>query len=170
MSNWIKVGKILKTKGFDGTLIISFDFEMTDRSAKAFFIQKNKQYIPLLVEKMGSVDEETHLIRWVNYSTKERAQALHNQELFLPEDSAQKHFLIEDSDEFIGYEVFNGEMLLGIVIGLIENNFQETLEIKLNNDKILLIPFIEQYVDTIDEDKQAIYCHVSEEFIETFSS
>lgn len=168
--NWKLIGKILKTKGFDGTTIVAFDYPIIEAGFKAFFIQKNNQFSPLLIESIQSSDEFTAHIKWKNYSSKEQAQLLHNREIFLDNLIAEKHFDLEEIDDYIGYTVYNFEDKLGEVMDIFENNFQETLDVKMENGKNVLIPFIDEFIETIDEDEKAIYCSLSPEFIEMFSN
>jgi hypothetical protein len=44
------------------------------------------------------------------------------------------------------------------------------LEIKLSNDKLLLVPLIDEYVITIDDNKIAIYVQLTDEYIQLFSN
>lgn len=170
MENWIKIGKVLKTKGFDGTMIVRFDYPVLEDNFKAFFIQKNQQFLPLLIEKKEELDEESYLIKWSKYPTKEAAQTLHNQDLYIAQNIAETHFDFEAMEDFTGYEVYNFDDKLGVVSDILESNFQETLEVKLANEKTLLIPFIDEFIETIDDEKKAIYCQLSDEFIEMFTT
>jgi 16S rRNA processing protein RimM len=169
-SNWTQIGKILKTKGFDGTTIVGLDLPMHDATFKACFIQKNNQYSPLLIESMTEVDDFTLHIRWKNYASKELAQSICNRELYLDSDLVEKYFDIEEDEDYIGFEVYNFEEKIGEVVDILENNFQETIEVKISENKHLLIPFIDEFIETIDEDKKIIYCNLSPEFIEMFSN
>lgn len=170
MTSAKKIGTILKTKGFDGTTIVLFDFPILKADFKALFISKGSMYLPLLIERLEQTDDFTLLIKWKNYNSKEEAQLLHNKELFLDEKLIPNYFDEEELDDFIGYEVYNGEEKLGEVIDLYQTNQQETLEIRLENNQKLLVPLIEEYVITIDDEKEAIYCNLTEEFIDMFSS
>lgn len=170
MDSLKKIGTILKTKGFDGTTIATFDYPILRTDLKALFISKGSMHQPLLVEKLEQSDDFTLLIKWKNYNSKEEAQILHNKELFLDENLIPQYFDKEELDDLIDYEVYNGEEKLGTVIELYKTNQQETLEIKLENGEKLLVPLIEEYIVTIDDEKEAIYCNLSEDFIKMFSS
>jgi 16S rRNA processing protein RimM len=169
-SNWIHIGKILKTKGFDGTTIVGLEMPIIDTSFKACFIQKNNQQSPLLIESMTEVDDFTLHIKWKNYESKELAQSICNRELFMDIALVEKYFDQEVDEDYIGFDVYNFDEKIGEVIDIFENNFQETIEVKLADDKNLLIPFIDEFIETIDEDKQAIYCNLSPEFTEMFTN
>lgn len=170
MNSLKKIGTILKTKGFDGTTIVAFDFPIINSDLKALFISKGTMHQPLLIEKVEQTNDFTLLIKWKNYNSKEEAQLLHNKELFLDEKLIPNYFDEEELNDFIGYEVYNGEGKLGEVIDLYQTNQQETLEVRLANGQKLLVPLIELYVITIDDEKETIYCNLTEEFIKMFTS
>jgi len=165
-----KIGTILKTKGFDGTTIVYFDFPILKPDFKALFVSKGSMYQPLLIEKKEQKDDFTLLIKWKNFNSKEEAQLLHNKELYIDETLMPSYFDEEELDDLLGYEVYNREEKLGKVIDLYQTNQQETLEIRLGNDQKLLVPLIEEYVITIDDEKEAIYCNLTEDFIKMFTS
>jgi ribosomal 30S subunit maturation factor RimM len=83
---------------------------------------------------------------------------------------AEKHFDLEEIEDYMGFEVYNFDEKIGEIVDIFENNFQETIEVKLSDDKNLLIPFIDEFIETIDEDKKIIYCNLNPEFIEMFSN
>lgn len=170
MENWTTIGKVLKTKGFDGTTVIGLNMPIIDAEFKACFIQKNNQYSPLLIESITEIDDFTLHIRWKNYSSKELAQSICNRELFMDNNQVEMYFDIEEDEDYIGFDVYNFEDKIGEVVDILENNFQETIEVKMVDGKSLLIPFIDEFIETIDEDKKAIYCSLSPEFIEMFSN
>lgn len=169
MNEFEQIGKILKTKGFDGTTVISLDYPLIDDSFKALFIQKGAMYSPLLIDKMEEIDEFTLHIKWTQYTTKEHAQSLNNTDLYIPSNLIEKYFDKEAVEDFIGYMAYNHEEPLGEVIQLFENKFQETIEVELPTGKKILIPLIDEFVVTIDDDLKKIYCNLSKEYIETFS-
>ena len=166
----LEIGKILKTKGFDGTTLVQFHYTVTHPEFKAFFIGKNSQYTPLLIEKYEPIDEHTAHILWKKHDSKELAVSLNNQGLFMEESIAQSYFDLEEVEDFIGYQVFNFEDKIGIVTGLYENNFQETLEVEMANGKKLLVPLIDEMIKTIDDEQESIHVELDEEFIKTFSN
>jgi 16S rRNA processing protein RimM len=170
MNSFIKIGTILKTKGFDGTTLVVLDTAIIDSSIKAVFIQKGSMYSPLIIEKLTKIDDYTLHIKWANYSSKEQAQTLNNREIFINETLLGQFFDEELSEDLVGYAIYNLDENIGEVIAIYQNNHQETLEIKLSNDKMLLVPLIDEYVMTIDDDKMAIYCQLTEDYIELFSN
>jgi len=170
MNEFKAIGRILKSKGFDGTSIAHFTSPCIDPNFRALFIQKGVMYQPLLIERCEWVDDTTAHIKWKGYDSKEQVSTLHNRELYLDEKIALKHFKELEEEDLIGYEMYVGEEKFGTVIGIYETPQQETMEIQLLNDKKLLVPLIEEYVITIDDEKEIIYCELSNEYIDIFSS
>ncbi len=170
MNSFIKIGTILKTKGFDGTTLVTLDAVLIDSTIKAVFVEKGTMHSPLIIEKLTKIDDYTVHIKWANYSSKEQAQALNNREIFINETLLGQFFDEELSEDLVGYAVYNLDENIGEVIAIYQNNHQETLEIKLSNDKLLLVPLIDEYVITIDDDKIAIYVQLTEEYIQLFSN
>lgn len=166
----IEIGKILKTKGFDGTTLVEFHYPILNSDFKAFFIGQNSQYTPLLIEKILPIDENTFQIIWKRYTSKELAVNLNNRLLYMEEDIAEIHFDTDSLEDFTGYQVCNFENALGLVSGIYESNLQETLEVEMENGKKLLIPLVDEMITTIDEEKKIIYVELDEEFIRTFSN
>lgn len=165
----IAVGKIHKTKGFDGTTVVEFFYSVTNENFMAFFIEKGTQYTPLIVESISSADGNYH-IRWKKYHSKELAQTLHHQDLYMDEKLFSQHFEEEDNEDVVGYEVYNYEHKIGFVSHIFDHGYQETLEVTLVDDKKLLIPYIDEMILTIDDDQRAIYCALNSEFLTTFTS
>lgn len=165
-----KIGIILKTKGFDGTTIVEFDFPLIREDIKALFITKGAMKQPLLIERIEQNGPHTFYIKWKNYDTKEQAQALHNKELFLDEMLFEQWFEEMEMEDFMGYKVFNRDEEIGKVVGLYETTQQETIEVELKTNKKLLIPLNDHYILTIDDTQQIIYCDLTAEYVELFSS
>lgn len=167
------VGKILKTKGYDGTTIVEFYYPVIGSDIRAFFVQKRSQTpTPLLIDHWQTIDEFTSHIRWQKYPSKEEAQSLHQAELHLDTDIAATAFDLDAStDDFIDYIVYLREERIGIVTQILDLGQQETMVVKLDsNDQEIMIPMHEHFIVTIDDDQEAIYVVLSDEYLETFTS
>lgn len=113
MNSFIKIGTILKTKGFDGTTLVVLDTAIIDSSIKAVFIQKGSMYSPLIIEKLTKIDDYTLHIKWANYSSKEQAQTLNNREIFINETLLGQFFDEELSEDLVGYAIYNLDENIG---------------------------------------------------------
>jgi 16S rRNA processing protein RimM len=164
------IGRILKTKGYDGTTIVEFYHENISTAFKAVFIDKGNQKTPLLLSKIDLVDEFTANILWTKYNSKELAVSLNNCEIYMASDIVKDHFDMEEEDNYIGYEVHNFGEKIGLVSDVLQNQFQEIIEITTEDKKTILIPFIDEMIVTIDEDLRVIYCELDAEYLKTFTS
>lgn len=161
-NQFIKVGKILKSKGFDGTLRVAFDYELLEDSFKAFFIEKKGVYSPFLIEKLD-FDGESALVKFTKIKSKEETTGLNLMELFLPAHIAEQCFEIIDWEDYMEYTVYDKKTLLGHVVEIYETKAQTTLEVKLYNlDKTVLIPFVKDWIINEDEDNRILYFELPE--------
>src|SRR5699024_4574331 len=99
------------------------------------------------------------LLKFAEFSDRDTAESLRNSELYAePEEAA----VDEDSwyaDDLIGLSVHENEFdtpALGEVSNLITGEAQDLLEIRLSDGSEVLLPFVEEIVPEIDEERAAI--------------
>lgn len=163
----IPVGTILKTKGFDGTLLVEFNYEIINDTFKVFFIKQNEIETPLLIQKSVLFQDTTFYIQFQTLETKEKAQKYNGAILYMPESIAQNHFIVEEDDDVIGYEVYNREHYLGRVIELYSNKMQETIEIEDLEGTRILIPFVDELLNEIDPETMKIVYDFPPDYLES---
>lgn len=164
------IGKIHKTKGYDGTLIVEWLFPILNQTMKACFAMKNGKRLPLLIHQIDYKDAFTAHIVFKKYESKELAQSLHGLNIEIDESQASSMFDLEEIENYENYLVYNFDIKIGQVERVIDQGYQETLEVKLENGKKLLIPFVEEIILTIDVSITSLYVELDDHFIETFSS
>jgi 16S rRNA processing protein RimM len=155
----VEIGKILKTKGFEGETLVSWHYEAINiQEVKGFFYEKNNKKTPIVVERVEPIDEFSAVIKWVQYHQKETASTLNNCSLFLMEDLAEAHFEIDHTEGWIGFEVYDDQVSIGIVSDVLDNKMQLLLEL----DNGILIPFVEEFIEEINVEQQQIYMQLPE--------
>src|SRR5699024_11525404 len=99
------------------------------------------------------------LLKFEEFSDRNTAQSLRNSELYAePQEPADD----EDSwyaDDLIGLTIHQDTLdapRLGEVSGLITGEAQDLLEIRLSDGSEVLLPFVEEIVPEIDEERGAI--------------
>jgi 16S rRNA processing protein RimM len=161
-NQFVKVGKILKSKGFDGTMRVAFDYDLLEDSFKALFLEKKGVYSPYLIEKLD-FDGESALVKFTKIKSKEETSGLNQMELFLPEHIAEQCFEIVDWEDYMEYTVYDKKTMLGQVIEIYETKAQTTLEVKLEGlEKTVLIPFVKDWILNEDEDNRILYFELPE--------
>lgn len=161
-TQFVKIGKILKSKGFDGTMRIAFDYDLIDKNFKAFFIQKQGIFSPYLIEKID-FDGESALVKFTKIKSKEETTGLNQMELFLPEHIAEQCFEIIDWEDYMDYTVYDKKTMLGSVIEIYESKAQTTLEVKLQNtEKTVLIPYVKDWIIEENETDRILYFELPE--------
>ena len=112
----------------------------------------------LTVEK-ARWNKNIMLLKFAEFSDRNTAESVRNSELYAePEESD----VDEDSwyaDDLIGLTVHEDDFAnpsLGEVSGLITGDAQDLLEIRLTDGREVLLPFVEEIVPEIDEERGAI--------------
>jgi len=159
----VEIGKILKTKGFEGETLVSWNFEAMDiKEIKGFFFEKNEKKTPIVAEYIEPIDEFSAVIKWALYNQKETATTLNNCPLYLMHELAEKHFEIDHVEGWIGYEVYDDQVSIGLVSDVLDNKMQLLLELENG----ILIPFVEEFIDEINVEEQKIYMQLPEGILE----
>jgi 16S rRNA processing protein RimM len=163
MDEFIEIGKILKPKGFDGSLRIALDFEIiSDIVPKAFFIEKGSDLSPFLIDVFWS-DAQSELVRFKKISTKEEAVLLNFKKIFLPKSIAVSFLDLTEEATWIDYKVYDANLFLGTVVYVYDNLHQQTLEIQLENkEEFVLIPVVQDWIRNIDLDLKIIDINLPE--------
>lgn len=167
MTDWpsrVRVARIGKPHGIRGEVTV----ELFTDSPEARFVVGNTfnlaadfgpgTFSYLTIEK-ARWNKKVLLLKFVEFSDRNTAESLRNCELYAePEEPADD----EDSwyaDDLIGLTVHQdtlGTPSLGEVSDLITGEAQDLLEIRLSDGSEVLLPFVEEIVPEIDEERGAI--------------
>ena len=99
------------------------------------------------------------LLKFAEFSDRNTAESLRNSELYAAPEVSD---VDDDSwyvDDLIGLSVHEDDFenpALGEVSGLITGDAQDLLEIRLNDGREVLLPFVDEIVPEIDEERGAI--------------
>lgn len=163
MDNFIEVGKIINTFGIKGELKIVSDFEYKEKA----FTNGTNIYIGVNKDKeiinTRRVHKNYDLILFDGYTNinevlKYKGEYIYilKSELNLNEDE----YLISD---LIGMEVYDNDLLLGVVIDY-ENNINNTL-LKIKGEKNFYIPLIPVYIEKVDVKNKRILTNNGKDLI-----
>lgn len=148
MDNYICIGKIINTFGIKGELKIVSDFEYKDRVFKKDFNiyignLKNKEVI-----NTYRVHKGYDLILFNDYSNINEVLKYKGEKIYINRlelELNNNEYLLQD---LIGFDVYDNDKLLGIVIDYDNNNGNILLKIKGN--KIFYIPKVQAYIKNIN--------------------
>jgi len=161
----VRVARIGKPHGIRGDVTV----EVLTDSPETRFMQGNvfslvergsqsQLFEELTVEK-ARWNKSILLLKFEEFSDRNTAQSLRNSELYAePQEPADD----EDSwyaDDLIGLTIHQDTLdapRLGEVSGLITGEAQDLLEVRLSDGSEVLLPFVEEIVPEIDEERGAI--------------
>ncbi|MEA1972348.1 MAG: hypothetical protein U9N34_03515 [Candidatus Cloacimonadota bacterium] len=88
--------------------------------------------------------------------------------ILLAFDPQDYHSIIEKPEQsnFLGYQIDYKSENIGVVVSSFFNKEYEVLNIKLESNKEIMVPFIEEFVSKIDNDKRKIVLMNIKELIE----
>lgn len=148
MNNYIVIGKIINTFGIKGELKISSDFEYKDR----VFIMNVPVYIGELKIKELINTHRVHkgydLVTLKGYNNINEVLKYKGEKVYILRSNLHleaNEYLLND---LIGFDVYDEDKLLGIVIDY-EQNINNVL-LKVKGDKTFYIPKVDAYIKEID--------------------
>ncbi len=156
---YIKIGKILNTRGIKGELKIRplTDFQ-TDRYqvGKTIYIFFNNEYLKFEVKRYKSHNKMDLLILKDNEDIN-LIEKYKGSEIFVSADSETT--LYEDEyhlSEIIGLEVYQNDILIGHISDVKSYPQYDYLEIKTLKEVKKLIPFLDKFVTSVDLETERI--------------
>ncbi len=155
-TKYLEVGKIVGTFGIKGELKLYSESDFIEERltpGNVLYLKRKETFEPVIIDKarlhknnyMISINGYTNIndvLEYVGlslYVDTEKAKPLNEGEYYC--------------DELIGLDVFNqNQELIGKVIDVLEIPTYKLLEVK-DNKKIFLVPFIDEFILEVEEDK-----------------
>ncbi len=151
---FLTIGKIVNTRGLIGEVkILSLtDFaSLRYKKGKTVYLEQNGQYIPLKVVSyhvMGRMD----YVRFEGYDTVESVTPWKDAYVYAPKDDISLTKGMYFYADLVGCSIVNATTSLHVgTVKVVENyNGKNLLRMQRDNDKDVLIPFIEPFVQSVD--------------------
>ena len=162
------LGIISKKHGYKGDINIKLDVNSSEKYKELdyLFIDLNGNLVPFFISSLRFKNNNFALVKFEDINDEDSANSLIGKSTYLPLDLLEKderplqaliHFQVIDKNK--------GE--LGQVIAIQENNLQDLMVIDFKG-KELLIPFVENYIESIDNKKKEIHLHTPDGLIDLF--
>jgi 16S rRNA processing protein RimM len=158
MTEYFKIGKFVTVFGLTGELILKHSLGKKTglKGLKALFVEEKKNsFIPWFVESVRIKNEEELYIKLENVDTREKAIPLAQKQVWLPEEDFKKFSAKSSPINFLGYDIYDNDDLLGKVVEVIEQPHQVLCRIDFNN-KEAYIPLHEETIRKIDQKNKKI--------------
>lgn len=164
-NRYVRIARIGKPHGIRGEVTVEVFTDSPETrfiKGNAFSVRAGDSSAPafdqLTVEK-ARWNKNILLLKFEEFSDRNTAESLRNSELYAePEETSED----EDgwyADDLIGLTVHQDDFdspIIGQVSDLITGDAQDLLEIRLSDGIEVLLPFVEEIVPEIDEERGAI--------------
>ena len=161
-----KVGKVLKTHGREGELIISSDLTLPDKFVKeeSIFIKADGLLVPFFIEHAFLKTSYTAVIKLEDVNSIEDADELTSLNWYLTNDQWKMLFKEEAADynflkQFLVLDQNNQE--IGQVTDVLDIPSNTLLQVNYK-DHIVEIPINEETLLSVDEDKEILKITIPE--------
>lgn len=156
--NVFEIGQLLKPHGIKGEITFSFINDVFEEKNCPFFILELEGIlVPFFIENYRLKNNDTGLIKFENIDSEKQAQELSNAPIYLPNEYYQENNEEFDIHYFTGYTVTDdscGE--LGKIVA-VEDSTENVLFIIAHKNNELLIPAVDEFIVSIDEQKRLIH-------------
>jgi 16S rRNA processing protein RimM len=154
----IKVGRISKAIGYEGSVKFEADYDLTSLSGIEFiFVNIDGDFVPFKLIDFAARDKRNFTIDLDFVNDEKDADVLIMKDIFISKNELAK---IDDTSseviKIIGYKVFDisGEFL-GNIVSVNQESINELLIVENENGEIL-IPFAEDIILEINESEKEI--------------
>ena len=158
MTEYFKIGKLVGTFGLKGELVLkhSLGKKTSLKGLKAIFVEEPKDsFIPWFIESTKIKNEEEIYLKLEGINTREQAIKLTPKEVWVPEEEFKKFSAKSSPINLLGYDIIEGEQVLGKILEVIEQPHQILCRIELNNREVY-IPLHQETIQKIDNKKQQV--------------
>ncbi len=158
MTEYFKIGKLVSTFGLKGELILKHHLgkKTSLKGLKAIFDEERKEiFIPWFIENNKIKSEEEIYLKLEGVNIREQAIKLTQKEVWLPEEEFKKFSAKSSPINLLGFDIIEGEQVLGKIVEVIEQPHQILCRIELNK-KEAYIPLHEETIQKIDKKKQQV--------------
>ena len=168
MDQLYPIGTILSTHGYAGHLKVRISkFELKDcNNLQSFFLLQNDKPIPFFIEEIRYTKDNEAIIKLEDYNTKEEASHLKSYQIYLHEDELVSIDRNESLTDWLQFEIIDQQLgSLGMVQDVFEYPAQLMIQL-VYNDEEKLIPMHEDFIISMDHEKNQIQVNLPEGILE----
>ena len=158
MTEYFKIGKFVSTFGLKGELVLKHNLgkKTSLKGLRAVFIEERKEsFIPWFIESSKIKNEEEVYLKLEGINIREQAIKLTQKEVWIPEEDFKKFSAKSSPINLLGYNIVEGEQVLGKILEVIEQQHQILCRIEFNK-KDAYIPLHEETIKKVDKKNQQV--------------
>lgn len=156
-----KIGKIIKTHGFKGELVVKLDIEFDQiLKTELFFVDIDGITVPFFIkQKTRPFKKSQMLINFDDVDSDIKAEKFIECDLYTDIENVAEDETAE-IDEIMGFKVYNKGEFIGVVKNFIDIRANPLLEISNPQNSEILIPFNENFIVNTDFLSREIYLNL----------
>lgn len=166
------LGSITKKHGTSGDVVVYLDTDQPNAytNLESVLIRRGGDLIPFFISDITPLKEHQFRFTFEEINSIEEAESWIDSELYLPlallPPLSGKKFYFH---EVIGFEVIqNQSESIGLIQEVLDRPTQPILVIKDSNDTEILIPAIDEFIDSIDRPEKKLYIQAPEGLIDLY--
>lgn len=152
-NSFVSVGKILNFHGVQGEAKFGYSKDREEFLSKLVdvYILINDEYKHFKISRLRFTPK-CGIIKFEGIDSLNELLEYKGCLVFV-EESTARQFLEEDEfliDELVGLDVYDGETIVGAVVGVSNNGASDLLSVKTKTKRICLVPFVKAIVLSVD--------------------
>jgi len=169
MPEFVCIGKIIKTHGYEGAVLLSVDLESPEELEDMEFVHVgiNGKQVPFFIKDASYAGKSNLIVSFLDYDSKEKITEFIGCSIFVSKDMNPS---MQDSlDSLIGYLAFDkssGKLVcIGIIEDVLENPAHLIFQIN-STGKQVLIPAVDDFILSINTKKKEIVFNLPDGLLE----
>lgn len=165
-----QLGHISRLHGYKGEVIAVFDTDQPQEylELESVFVDVRGELVPFFIEEMAQNSKGHFILRLEDVEPDEAAKMV-GYELYLPAEVLPplegKQFYFH---EVIGFAMIDAQLgTIGVCENVIDSSAQPLFKI-MDGETEILIPAVDEFIQSIDRDKQEIHLNCPEGLIELY--
>lgn len=162
----LKIGKVSKSNGTDGELVISFSqISPEDLNLKEpVFIEFDGLPVPFFIDSFTLRGGSKALVHLTDISSYEDAEEVVGKDLFIEEGSLSEETIEENLSILIGWRLYSPKGEVGEIFNVMDIPNNTCIEVQTKNGEVI-IPLHDDLIISIDPKKMRITMEIPEGLI-----
>lgn len=165
------LGKIVGKFSFKGEVLIKLDTDEPEMytEMESVFIDYNDNLVPFFIDTSSLHKSALLRVKFEDIDTEDDAEDLVGAELYLPLSLLPEL----DDDQFYFHEIIGFDVIdtkhgnIGKIVSINDSTAQSLFEIK-KDDKQVLIPMNDEFIEKLDKENQKIHINTPEGLVELY--
>ena len=165
------LGKIVGKFSFKGEVLIKLDTDEPEMytEMESVFIDYNDNLVPFFIDTSSLHKSALLRVKFEDIDTEDDAEDLVGAELYLPLSLLPEL----DDDQFYFHEIIGFDFIdtkhgnIGKIVSIHDSTAQSLFEIK-KDDKQVLIPMNDEFIEKLDKENQKIHINTPEGLVELY--